>query len=271
MEVSSIWDLFFYIAMNIPMYATLSLLTWKLSPAGGANYTALLSDIAAIGIHIGIWILFFYNVYKIVHVNEEHLQKPVPEIHKYKFKQVAILDLAYMIAFGSELAVVSMLPMFFYETFHESQGVTMVQAGLLGGSFAFINLVARPLGGWLSDHFGRKLILTVCTAGMAAGYFMMSRINPDWPIVLVVSVKHGLSLLCVRRLRRGIRHRATDQTEDDRPDRRHGGCLWQCRWRVVFDDFIFCCSLRIFPSHARRGYFGLVGCALHRRTQRPYG
>lgn len=186
MEVTSIWDLFFYIAMNIPMYATLSLLTWKLSSSGGANYTNLVSDTAAIGIHIGIWCLFVYNVYKIIHVNEEHLQKPAEDIHKYKFKQVAILDLSYMIAFGSELAVVSMLPMFFFETFHESQNITMVEAGLLGGSFAFINLVARPAGGWLSDKFGRKLTLTVFMAGMSTGYFIMSHITPTWSIALVV-------------------------------------------------------------------------------------
>ena len=186
MEVSSIWDLFFYVAMNIPLYATLSLLTWKLSPSGGANYTGLLSGTAAIFIHIGIWCLFAYNVYKIIHINEGHLQKPIEDIHKYKFKQVAILDLAYMIAFGSELAVVSMLPMFFFETFHESQNITMIEAGLLGGSFAFINLVARPMGGWLSDKFGRKLTLSICMAGMAAGYFLMSMIDQDWPIALVV-------------------------------------------------------------------------------------
>jgi MFS transporter, NNP family, nitrate/nitrite transporter len=186
MEVTSIWDLFFYIAMNIPLYATLSLLTWKLSSSGGANYTNLLSDTAAIFIHIGIWCLFVYNVYKIIHVNEEHLQKPVAEIHKYKFKQVAVLDLAYMIAFGSELAVVSMLPLFFYETFHESQNITMVEAGLLGGSFAFINLIARPAGGWLSDKFGRKLSLSVFIAGMSAGYCIMSFIDSAWSIPVVV-------------------------------------------------------------------------------------
>jgi MFS transporter, NNP family, nitrate/nitrite transporter len=186
MEVTSIWDLFFYIAMNIPLYATLSLLTWKLSSSGGANYTNLLSDPAATAIHIGIWCLFAYNVYKIIHINEPNLQKPIEDIHKYKFKQVAILDLAYMIAFGSELAVVSMLPMFFFETFHESRNITIVEAGLLGGSFAFINLIARPAGGWLSDLVGRKLSLTVFMVGMAVGYFIMSHINPNWPIAIVV-------------------------------------------------------------------------------------
>ncbi len=182
MEVTSIWDLFFYILMTIPLYATLTLLTWKLSPAG----VHLLSGLAAICIYFAIWILFIYNVYKIVHVNEEHLQHPIEEIHQYKFKQVAILDLAYLITFGSELAVVSMLPLFFYETFHESQGVTMVQAGFLASGFAFMNLIARPGGGWISDKFGRKLSLTIFILGLSAGYFIMSQINSEWPVFLAV-------------------------------------------------------------------------------------
>ncbi len=182
MEVTSIWDLFFYVMMTIPLYATLTLLTWKLSPAG----VSLLSTTAALCAYISIWALFSYNVYKIVHVNEEHLQEPIEEIHKYKFKQVAILDLAYLITFGSELAVVSMLPMFFYETFHESQGITMVQAGFLASGFAFMNLVARPAGGWISDKFGRKLSLTIFILGLVAGYSVMSQITSEWSIWMAV-------------------------------------------------------------------------------------
>ncbi len=182
MEVTSIWDLFFYILMTIPLYATLSLLTWKLSPAG----VSLLSDFAAILIYIGIWVLFFFNVYKIVHVNEEHLMQPIDEIHKYKFKQVAILDLAYLITFGSELAVVSMLPMFFYETFHESQGITMIQAGFSAAGFAFMNLIARPGGGWISDKFGRKLSLSIFIIGLSIGYYILSLITQEWPIYAVI-------------------------------------------------------------------------------------
>ena len=183
MEVTSIRDLFFYVLMTIPLYATLSLLTWKLSPAG----VSLLSGFSALCAYIGIWLLFIYNVYKIVHVNEEHLQQPIDEIHKYKFKQVAILNLAYLITFGSELAVVSMLPLFFYETFHDSQDVSMVQAGLLASGFAFMNLVARPGGGWISDKFGRKLSLTIFILGLSAGYACMSQINSEWPIALAVA------------------------------------------------------------------------------------
>ncbi|PKM11332.1 MAG: MFS transporter [Gammaproteobacteria bacterium HGW-Gammaproteobacteria-3] len=182
MEVTSIWDLFFYILMTIPLYATLSLLTWKLSPAG----VNMLSDFAAACIHITLWTLFLYNVYKIVHINEAHLSRPVEAIHRYKFKQVAILDLAYLVTFGSELAVVSMLPLFFHETFHETQGITIVEAGLLASGYAFMNLVARPGGGWISDKFGRKLSLTIFILGLAVGYFLMSLITPDWSIALAV-------------------------------------------------------------------------------------
>jgi len=188
MEVTSIWDLFFYILMTIPLYGTLTLLTWKLSPAG----VNLLSGFSAFNIYAGIWGLFIYNVYKIVHVNEAHLSHPMEEIHRYKFKQVAILDLAYLITFGSELAVVSMLPMFFYETFHESQGITTVEAGLLSSGFAFMNLVARPGGGWISDKFGRKLSLTIFILGLSVGYFVMSQITSEWPVVLAVFV----TMLC---------------------------------------------------------------------------
>jgi len=184
MEVTSIRDLFFYVLMTLPLYAAMSLLTWKLSPAG----VNLLSGFASLCIYIVIWTLCIYNVYKIVHVNEEHLQQPIDDIHRYRFKQVAILDLAYFITFGSELAVVSMLPIFFFDTFHESQGITMVEAGLLGGSFAFMNLVARPGGGWFSDKFGRKLSLSIVISGLSAGFFAMSQITSQWPVVLAVLV-----------------------------------------------------------------------------------
>jgi MFS transporter, NNP family, nitrate/nitrite transporter len=182
MEITSIGDMVFYIIMTLPLYATLSLLVWKLSTGA----TALVATEIVLPLHIGIWLLYAYNVYKIIHVNLPHLKQPIEEIHRYKFKQVAILDLAYLITFGSELAVVSMLPLFFFNTFHESQNVTMVQAGLLAGSFAFINLVARPMGGWFSDKFGRKLSLSVFVLGLAAGYFGMSQITAEWSLTVAV-------------------------------------------------------------------------------------
>ncbi|HPF58016.1 MAG TPA: NarK family nitrate/nitrite MFS transporter [Candidatus Competibacteraceae bacterium] len=178
MEVTSKGDMVLYIIMNIPMYATLALLTWKLSPAN----LNLLSVNICTGIYIALAVLFAYNVYKIIHINNEALSQPVPEIHRYKFKQVAVLNLAYLVTFGSELAVVSMLPLFFKDTFN----LSLVQAGLLASGFAFMNLAARPGGGLISDHFGRKKTLSILILGLAAGYFILSRIDSSWSLTLAV-------------------------------------------------------------------------------------
>ncbi|MGR8979447.1 MAG: NarK family nitrate/nitrite MFS transporter [Gammaproteobacteria bacterium] len=190
MEVTSYGDLIFYIVMTLPLYAALTLLTWKLSSAG-AN---LLPDAATLAAYIAIWSLCLYNIYKIVHINKDHLREPIDDIHQYKFKQVAILNLAYLITFGSELAVVSMLPLFFFNTFHETHGLTMLQAGLLGGSFAVMNLFARPGGGWFSDRFGRKMSLTLVIVGIMTGFFLMSLITSNWPILWAVAVTLACSL-----------------------------------------------------------------------------
>jgi len=110
------------------------------------------------------------------------LKKGVPEMFKYPFRQVAILDVNYMVTFGSELAVVSMLPMFFMETF----SLTPVKAGLMAAGFAFMNLIARPAGGLISDKFGRRQSMLIFMLGLAAGYLVMSQISGTWPLAMAV-------------------------------------------------------------------------------------
>jgi len=184
LQVSSKKDLYFYLAMNIPMYIALAVLTWKLSPAN----LSLLGDISTNVIYAGLIILFFVQTKQILSANKEHLAQPVPELQQYKFKQVAILQLAYFVTFGSELAVVSMLPLYFLETF---EGLSAVTAGLLASGFAFMNLVARPGGGWLSDKFGRRKTLSILICGLAVGYLVLSQIDGSWWIPLAV-----LSTMC---------------------------------------------------------------------------
>ncbi len=72
-----------------------------------------------------------------------------------------MLSLAYFVTFGSELAVVSILPLFFKDTFELSLAV----AGFVGASFGMTTFFARPAGGWLSDSFGRRHVLmrAVCS------------------------------------------------------------------------------------------------------------
>ncbi|MCG9553981.1 NarK family nitrate/nitrite MFS transporter [Vibrio sp. Isolate31] len=178
MEVTSKGDFFFLLFMKIPMYAALALLAWKLSPSG----IGMLSDTAVYGVYAVLAALYVYEVTQVWKVNKNVFQEEVPEIHQYKFKQVAVLNVLYFATFGSELAVVSMLPLFFSETFE----LTPVLAGMVASAYAFMNLMSRPGGGWISDKFGRKPTLLILTAGLAVGYFAMGQVESTWPVWLAV-------------------------------------------------------------------------------------
>ncbi|MGR5355707.1 NarK family nitrate/nitrite MFS transporter [Vibrio chagasii] len=178
MEVTSKGDFFFLLFMKIPMYGALALLAWKLSPSG----IGMLSDTAVYGVYAVLAALYVYEVTQVWKVNKNVFKEEVPEIHQYKFKQVAVLNVLYFATFGSELAVVSMLPLFFSETFE----LTPVLAGMVASAYAFMNLMSRPGGGWISDKFGRKPTLLILTAGLAVGYFAMGQVESTWPVWLAV-------------------------------------------------------------------------------------
>ena len=182
MEVTSKGDVILYIIMKAPLLMALAVLTWKLGPANLAMLSAALTTT----IYTVLAALYGWQVFHIVKINRAVLsgEEKVPEIHKYAFKQVAVLDLAYLVTFGSELAVVSMLPLFFQDTF----GLGLVMAGLVASSYAFMNLFARPGGGLMSDKFGRKKTLLILLSGLAAGYLAMSQIGPGWALPLAVMV-----------------------------------------------------------------------------------
>ena len=95
---------------------------------------------------------------------------------------MAVLNILYFTTFGSELAVVSMLPLFFMDVF----ALDMVYAGILASAYAFMNLASRPGGGWISDKLGRRITLIVLTMGLAVGYFVMGLVDASWPLWLAV-------------------------------------------------------------------------------------
>ncbi|BCX88049.1 MFS transporter, NNP family, nitrate/nitrite transporter [Methylomarinovum tepidoasis] len=183
MEVSSVGDFFFYVLMNLPLYLALGLLIWKLTHLG--LFTVMTANV----LYIVLSLMYTYQIYHAVRVNHRVFREPVPPLDRYKFKQVAILNLAYFISFGSELAVVSMLPLFFKDTF----GVNQVLAGMLASGFAFMNLVARPSGGLISDNFSRKHTLLVLLGGLGLGYLAMSQIDASWPLWLAVAATMACS------------------------------------------------------------------------------
>jgi MFS transporter, NNP family, nitrate/nitrite transporter len=166
------------LVMKVPLYAALALLTWKLSPQG----VSMLSETASWLIYVLLAAIFIYDCFSAYRVNKEIFTTPVPQLHQYKFKQVAVLNVLYFATFGSELAVVSMLPLFYSETF----ALSPVYAGLVASMYAFMNLMSRPGGGWISDKFGRKRTLLILTAGLAAGYALMGLTNSAWPLWLAV-------------------------------------------------------------------------------------
>jgi len=178
MEVTSVPDFFLLILMKLPMYGALALLTWKLSPTG----VQLLTENTTLLAYLSLVVLFILEVKQTYKVNGHLFTQEVPEAHRYQFKQVAVLNVLYFATFGSELAVISMLPLFFAETFE----LDMVYAAMLASTYAFMNLMSRPGGGWLSDKFGRKKTLLILTAGLAVGYFAMSLIDSSWSLVLAV-------------------------------------------------------------------------------------
>lgn len=179
LEVSTWGDLVQLILWTIPLGGAVAVSSWRLNGMGFISDTVLNIIYAVI---VGILILQIVNILK---VNVPRLKKGVPEEDKYKFKNVGALNSTYFANFGAELAIISMLPMFFQLTF----SLTAAQAGLIASSFAFVNLIARPLGGVLSDRMGsRRNVMLVYMFGISVGLLLMGLMNSSWPLVLAVAI-----------------------------------------------------------------------------------
>ncbi|WP_339114631.1 NarK family nitrate/nitrite MFS transporter [Thioclava sp. GXIMD2076] len=176
MEVTSKSDLYFLLVMKIPLYIALGALAWRLKNVG--IFTPMTTNI----VYFGLLLLYAYDAMLAIRANRRVFKEEVPEFQRYKFKQVAILNILYFATFGSELAVVSMLPLFFAETF----GLSPVVAGMVASAYAFMNLMSRPGGGIISDRYGRKKTLLILTAGLAVGYALMGIVDSSWPVWLAV-------------------------------------------------------------------------------------
>jgi MFS transporter, NNP family, nitrate/nitrite transporter len=139
---------------------------------------------------LAIGTVICYQLYQVFRINLPLLKKGIPADDKYPFSSVAALNITYFANFGAELAVVSMLPMFFEETW----GLSAAAAGLIASTFAFVNLFARPMGGLVSDRFGnRRFVMLAYMLGIAVGFALMGIMNSKWPLVIAVAITVGCS------------------------------------------------------------------------------
>ena len=179
LEVSSWGDLVLLVLFIIPMVGILSILVWRVQQMG------YLDAMTAGFIYFAIAVVIAYQIVQALRVNIPILKKGVPKDDRYPFKSVAALNVTYFANFGAELAVVSMLPMFFEETW----GLTAAAAGLIAASFAFVNLFARPMGGLVSDRMGnRRFVMLAYMFGIGIGFVLMGLLDSNWPLIVAIAI-----------------------------------------------------------------------------------
>ena len=179
MEVTSRKSFFALALTNIPILGALALIAWRL------QLVKFLTPTATYVIWVSLVALFALQTYQAFKVNREVVlgEKVYLPQDRYQIGQVFLLELAYAVSFGSELAVVSMLPEFFEHTFNLSHQI----AGPVAATYPLMNLVSRPAGGLISDKLGsRKWTLTLMIAGVGLGYMVMSQIHPGLPLPIAI-------------------------------------------------------------------------------------
>lgn len=179
LEVSNYRDLALLVIFTVPLVGILSILVYRVQMMG---YIDTLTASMCYG---AIAVVVAYQVWQAIRVNLPILRRGVPEDDRYPFSSVAALNTTYFANFGAELAVVSMLPMFFQETW----GLNPVTAGLIASAFAFVNLVARPMGGLVSDRMGnRRFVMLAYMMGIAVGFGLMGLLNSSWPLIVAIAI-----------------------------------------------------------------------------------
>lgn len=179
MMVTSYGDLAQYLIWSIPLVGALALMAWRMSSVK-IDGSPVVSSTTLYVIYGVLALVYVAHAAKILHINLPYLRAGVPEEEKYHWGSVAALNSTYFANFGAELAAVSMLPLFFENTFSaltNADGnplVTATVAGLVASSFAFVNLLARPLGGYISDRLpNRKRTMLGYLAGIVVGFTLM--------------------------------------------------------------------------------------------------
>lgn len=180
LEVTSLKSFYALLVSNFGLIFALGLLVWRLAEFKFLDQTGMYISWALLA---G---LYAYQTYQTWVVNRELLakKKVYSANDRYQFRQVALLELTYVTNFGSELAAISMLPVFLEKTF----GLPSVLSAMIAASCPLLNLVSRPSGGLISDRFGsRKWTMTVICGCIGIGYLLAYNINSSWPVPLAIA------------------------------------------------------------------------------------
>ena len=82
-----------------------------------------------------------------------------------KYKETWMLSAFYCLTFGGFVTFSMYLPTLLYDLFQ----ITAVAAGVIAAGFVVIATFTRPIGGYLSDRFGAKKVLTFVFSGVFLG------------------------------------------------------------------------------------------------------
>lgn len=187
-EVSSWNALVGAIIWTVPIFGVIGVLVWKMLEMDVISGTG--AGIASAVIAACV----IYQVVKIIKTNVPLIRRGMTETDRYRFTDVACLCVCYAACFGAELAAISMLPMFFQNTW----GINPQTAGLLAAIFPFTNFFARPIGGFISDRSpSRRASILICLSGIAVGFLIMSRMSSEWPLWLSCAVIFMTALFVV--------------------------------------------------------------------------
>lgn len=177
LEVTSRPAVYGLALLTIPLNVILGVIGWHIWRED------VISDAVFAVVLVGIALLLLVQEITVFRVNRPALANRYPRSDQYPVRSVAVLCVAYFATFGSELAVVTMLPAFFADTW----GLGPAAAGIAASAFAFMNLFARPAGGILSDLLGsRRRTLGALCAGLVTGYLLLATLGPAWPWALAV-------------------------------------------------------------------------------------
>ncbi|MBT3174918.1 MAG: MFS transporter [Lentimicrobiaceae bacterium] len=188
MPITSYIDLAQYYFWQFPLFGAIGLVVYNIHKQT-VDGQAMISWTVVYILWSVLFLIWLADVVKVTTHNLPKLKTGYPEKEKYHFASIGALNSTYFANFGAELAIVSMLPMFFYDVFSSllnasgERIMTLQLAGLVAGSFALINLVARPLGGLISDKMGnRKRTMMMYMGGIVLGFFLMATIAKYGPV-----------------------------------------------------------------------------------------